>query len=204
MIYRISLDRTMIGTSRITWHSLEGERSSDEEVDIPGMLDQRQSLWLDTQGFPTVYRLAARIQGHDTHIDVQRVPGAIVETVRQGGRTRTRRFASVSPVDWLDNNSFDTLQALLDRNRKRLAAGLRLRVFVPQAQRFGEFTVVRAQTEKPAEAARAQLTLRISLTVGKDTVPLQLTVNAINGVLLSYHQPEREVTVSLETAPTSR
>ncbi|HEX7381378.1 MAG TPA: hypothetical protein VF265_04405 [Nevskiaceae bacterium] len=199
-VYRIQLGALAVGATRITWQPDADGWVSDALVHIGGMLDQRQRLYLDASGLPRRYVLDATVQGHRTHIDVRREPAAIAETVRVDGRESTTRFASSTPVDWLDNNSFDTLQALLRRNRARLVAGTRIEVFVPQARRFGWLAVDQAKletTDGERDKPREILDLRLRLTVGSDTVPIALAVDPRNATLLEYRQPRRDVEVVL-------
>lgn len=209
-IYSIQLGAVGIGTSRIVWQRQATGMQSNAVVHISAMLDQHQKLQLDHTGLPSHYRLDATVQGHHTRLDVTRTPTAIVEQVVQDGRHSTTRLPTTKPVDWLDNNSFDTLQALLKRHHGELAAGTTLRVFVPQARQFGQFTVKSMEPEQtsPADpeagdaspqvpAQPPQLRLKVQLEVANKTVPLVLVVNAGNGQLLRYRQPTLGVTVNL-------
>lgn len=199
-VYRIQLGALAVGASRIVWQADGDGRVSNALVHIGGMLDQRQCLHLDAAGLPRRYVLDATVQGHQTHIDVRRESSEIVETVRIDDRESTTRLASATPVDWLDNNSFDTLQALLHRNRARLVAGTRIEVFVPQARRFGWLAidqVTSRSSERSGSTTRSILDLRLRLTVGADTVAIELAVDPRDGALLEYRQPRREVEVVL-------
>lgn len=187
-LYRIQLGEVVIGASRIIWKKTATGVKSDGIVHITAMLDQHQHLQLDNSGLPIHYRLEATVQGqHRTIIEVNREAGAIREVVIRDGHRSQIRLPSKQPIDWLDNNSFGSLQALLSRHHDRLQPGTTLRVFVPQARQFGRFEVISSSLK-----SRWRL-LKCRLTVGRDSVPLELAVDSETGRLLGYHQPKLRV-----------
>lgn len=197
--YLIRLGKAPIGTSVMTWTTLDGARHGDSLTRLDALLLQHQRLALDAAGLPVRYTLRARAQGRETRIEVRRTAGEIIERVRQDGQTHSYHFPSPVPVDWLDNNAFDTLQALLYRHRGRLSNGTVLPVFVPQARAFGRFAVTHAALRNAplaGTAPRAVLHLQVALTVDGDTVPLRLDVVPEDGTLLRYRQPALGVSVT--------
>lgn len=201
--YLIRLGKTPIGASLVMWTRRDGVRHGDALTRIDRLLIQHQRLELDAAGLPTRYILRASTQGRESRIEVQREAGVIIEHVQQGGQTRTYRIPSPQPVDWLDNNAFDTLQALLYRWHGRLASGTVVPVFVPQARTFGRFAVEQAALRTApmaGQGTRAVLHLQATLTVDGDTVPLQLDVMPGDSTLLRYRQTALGVTVTREAS----
>lgn len=192
-LYAILAKSALIGSSRIAWR--DDHRHSDAIVHLDGMLDQHSQLWLDGDGWPVRYRLEARVQGRDSLVMVIRKSGEIIETVLQNGRSRTQRLPCAEPVDFIDNNAFGTLQALLWRSHGILDAGDTLRVFVPQAERFGRFSVTSAvdRAARGGEQAKTVREIEARLSVGARSVPLTLWLDRDNGHLLRYVQPELHV-----------
>lgn len=204
-IYDIQAGDAAVGISSVSWAAQDSNRMSrmaSASTELSNALVQHDRLWLDAEGWPRRYRLSANVQGHPIQIDVKRSKSELIETVTQGSQQHTRTFASPTPVDFIDNNSLDGLQALLDRLHSKPTAGSDLRVFVPQAQSFGtlHFDTVRNLHETLDHTRMAIRSISARISVGDNSVPLILWLNPTDGRLLRFAQPQRQVTMTLRKA----
>ncbi len=201
-IYDIRADDAPLGISSVSWAQLDGSRAGSASTELPNALVQHGRLWLDALGWPSRYHLSANVQGHPVEIDVQRNGKELIETVTQNGQRHTRTYPRSTPIDFLDNNSLDGLQALLDRLHGKPKPGSHLQVFVPQAQGFGtlHFDTVRETHETLDDVRLAIRSITAKLSVGGDSVSLTLWLNPADGRLLRFAQPQRQVTMTLRNA----
>jgi len=198
-IYDIRVGDAPAGISGVSWAAPNGSQMASASTELPGVLVQHDRLWLDIQGWPLRYHLGANVQGHSIQIDVKRIRSELIETVTLGGQKHTQRFASPGPVDFIDNNSLDGLQALLDRLHGSPKPGSELKVFVPQAQRFGtlHFDTVHNVHKTLDHTSRTIRSIHSRLSVGDHSVPLTLWLDPTDGRLLRFAQPQRQVTMTL-------
>ncbi len=201
-IYDIRAGDAPAGISSVSWAAPNGGRMASASTELHGALVQHDRLWLDTQGWPLRYHLSANVQGHSVQIDVKRIRSELIETVTLGGQQHTQSFASPTPVDFIDNNSLDGLQALLDRLHGTPKPGSELKVFVPQAQRFGtlHFDTVHNVHKTLDRTRRAIRSIHARLSVGDHSVPLTLWLDPTDSRLLRFAQPQRQVTMTLRKA----
>lgn len=198
-LYDIRIDGTESGISSVQWSAPDQIRQGNASTELPGALVQHDQLQIDAAGFPIRYRLEADVQGHHTRVDVQRHDDGLDVTIDQDDSNSTRHFASAEPVDIIDNNSLDGLQALLDRLRGQPAHGSTLRVFVPQALAFGTLAFDKSTlTQESFEGAQRRLrSITASLTVKGKRVPLTLWLDPTSGQLLRFAQTSQQVTMTL-------
>lgn len=201
-IYDIRVDHARVGVSSVGGASRNGGRVADASTELVDALIQHDRLWLDPEGWPVRYQLSANVQGHSTQIDVRRSQSRLIETVTQDGQRQTHAFPSPAPISFIDNNSLDGLQALLDQLHGKPEPGSKLQVFVPQAQSFGTlyFDNVRNTHERLDGERLAVRSISARLSVGHDSVPLTLWLNPADGRLLRFAQPRRQVTMTLRNA----
>lgn len=201
-IYDIRTGDAPAGISGVSWAAPNGGRMASASTELPGALVQHDRLWLDTQGWPLRYHLGANVQGHSIQINVKRIRSELIETVTLGSQQHTQSFASPTPVDFIDNNSLDGLQALLGRLHGTPKPGSELKVFVPQAQRFGtlHFDTVHNVHKTLDRTRRAIRSIHARLSVGDHSVPLTLWLDPTDGRLLRFAQPQRQVTMTLRKA----
>lgn len=204
-IYDIRAENALVGISSISWTAQNGGRVASASTELPDTLVQHDRLWLDPEGWPMRYRLSANVQGHSIQIDVRRSKSELIETVTQGSQRHTQTFPSPAPVNFIDNNSLDGLQALLDRLHGKPKPGSKLQVFVPQAQSFGtlHFDAVRSTHERLDGKRLALRSISAQLSVGRSSVPLTLWLDPADGRLLRFAQPLRQVTMTLRNVAQS-
>ena len=202
-IYDIRIDGVGSGVSSVRWTPPGHLRQANASTELPGALVQHDQLQVDGSGFAQRYRLEADVQGHYTQIEVRRDADRLQVTIEQDATRSRRQFDSPQPVDVLDNNSLDGLQALLDRLGGRPRARSSIQVFVPQALAFGtlDFDAIALEHHTLGGDSRSVRAISATLTVKGKHVPLELWLDPDSGQLLRFAQPDQQVTMTLRPTP---
>lgn len=206
-VYDLFQGQANLGEVGVAIERDEGGAVSRSWVQIPGLLDMRDTLTTAPDGSARAYVVEGTAQGAEFRIEGAFHAGGVTLTIDQAGRSTNIELASEEPLVVLDNNFIDGFQLLVDGffAGGSFAAGSERNatVVIPQAAALGTVTMTAAEESATYDFHGQTVTawrLEGMFQVGPQGIPVTIWVDE-TGRMLELNQAAAGIRFVLRPPP---